>query len=81
MARIEKVTYQCDVCKKEFKNEKDVKSTTIPCYGGEQNEYLSECSVDLCAECASKLRKVIYDNFAEINNYHGLNIRRKEKNT
>lgn len=74
MAIIEKITYQCDVCKAEFENEKDIESQTVPCYGGERNEYFSECSLDLCVKCSTKLREVIYHNFANITNYHGIQI-------
>lgn len=77
MAKVEIVRYQCDVCKAEFEKEKDVESTAIPCYGGERNEYNSMCSLDLCKECAGKIRQVIYDNFAEISVYHGTYIRKK----
>ncbi len=74
MAKIEKITYQCDVCKTEYENEKDMTSTIVPCYGGERNEYHTECRLDLCLECSKKLREVIYQNFAHITDYYGLQI-------
>ena len=74
MARIEKITYQCDVCKTEYESEKDIKSTVVPCYGGERNEYYTECALDLCVECSKKLREAIYHNFAHITDYYGLQI-------
>ena len=78
MAKLEIIRYQCDVCKEEFKNEKDVENTQIPCYGGERSEYHSECGLDLCKKCSENLRKIIYTNFAEIQNYHGLHITNKQ---
>ena len=77
MAIIQTISYKCDVCKKNFKNEKDITSTNIPCYGGERNEYLSNAQVDLCTNCAKKLRSVIYKNFAEISEWYGTRITKK----
>ncbi len=74
MAKIERVTYQCDVCKACYENEKELICTSVPCYGGERNEYLTECKLDLCKECSTKLREIIYHNFAHITDYYGLQI-------
>lgn len=74
MAKIEVIKYQCDICKAEFNEEKEVTKTIVPCYGGDRNEYHSECSLDLCKECSTKLREVIYKNFAHITDYYGLQI-------
>ena len=78
MAKIETIRYQCDVCKAEFENKKNVTSESIPCYGGERNEYHSSCKLDLCKECSEKIRKVIYDNFAQINDWYGLHVTKKQ---
>jgi len=80
MAKVEIIRYECDVCKKEFKNAKDVEETSVPCFGGERNEYGSNVRIDLCKECASNLREVIYQHFAEINNYYGVHIKNKQNN-
>ena len=77
MAKVEIIKYRCDVCKAEFENEKEVEETHIPCYGGERNEYHSECIVDLCNDCSKKLREVIYKNFAQISDYYGIHITKK----
>ena len=79
MAKIEITRYQCDVCKEEFENEKDVVMTRVPCFGGERNEYHSEVGLDLCRKCADNLRDIIYWNFAEISDYYGVHIRNKQK--
>lgn len=78
MAKIETVRYQCDVCKAEFKNATDVTETHIPCYGGERNEYHSNCRLDLCKECSGNIRQIIYEHFAEIQDYYGMHIRNKQ---
>lgn len=75
MAKIEIVRYQCDVCKKEFENKEEVKSESVPCYG--EGSYHSQAAVDMCNECAKKIRKVIFDNFAEIRDYYGLSVEKK----
>lgn len=79
MAKIEIIRYQCDVCKAEFESEKELEPTHIPCYGGECNEYNSEVQLDLCKECSRNIRKIIYDNFADIQDYYGVHIRNKQK--
>lgn len=33
--------------------------------------------IDLCDDCASRLRKVIFDNFAEIRDCYGITIKKK----
>lgn len=78
MAKIEIIRYQCDVCGKEVEKEKDLHGTVIPCYSGERNEYLTECPVELCKECSENIRKIIYENFAEIQDYYGVHIRNKQ---
>lgn len=78
MAKIETIRYQCDVCKEEFKNATDVTETRVPCYGGERNEYYSECNLDLCKECSANIRKIIYTHFAQIQNYYGVHIVNKQ---
>lgn len=80
MAKIQVIRYKCDVCKKEFENEKDIKNEDIPCYSGEGNCYLSSTKVDLCETCSKKIREVIYNNFAEISDYYGLFIKKKYEN-
>ena len=77
MAKIQITKYKCDICNKEFDSEKDVKATHIPCYGGERCEYHDEAQVDLCKDCSTKLREVIYNNFARIQNYYGIHISAK----
>ena len=79
MSKIEKIIYKCDVCEKEFENPKDVAMTSIPCYGGERGEYLTDAAVDLCIKCSKNIRKVIYNNFAEISDWYGVHIRNKQK--
>lgn len=77
MAKVEIIKYQCDVCKAEFKNANDVRETNIPCYGGESNNYHSSCRLDLCNDCSERIRKVIYDNFAQISDYYGIHVKNK----
>jgi len=72
--KITKIIYECDVCKNKFEEENKIITTTVPCYGGERNEYNTECTIDLCDDCGKKLRKVIYDNFAQITDYYGVQI-------
>lgn len=72
--KITKIIYECDVCKNKFEEENKIISTTVPCYGGERNEYQTETTIDLCEECGSKLRKIIYKNFAQISDYYGTQI-------
>ena len=31
----------------------------------------------MCDECSTKIRQVIYDNFAEIRDYYGLSVKKK----
>ena len=75
MAKIEIVRYKCDICKNEFENEKSIKSESVPCYG--EGTYHTNVRVDMCEECSTKIRKVIYDNFAEIRDYYGLSVKKK----
>lgn len=74
MSKIEIVRYKCDICEKEFENEKSIKSESVPCYG---EGYYTNARVDMCEECSTKIRKVIYDNFAEIKDYYGLSVKKK----
>lgn len=73
--KIEIVKYKCDVCGKEFYLETDIKKENIPCYG--EGKFRLNAVIDLCDECADKVRKVIFDNFAEINNWGGITIKKK----
>ena len=75
MAKIEIVRYKCDICQKEFENKKSIKSESVPCYG--EGTYHTNVRVDMCEECSTKIRKVIYDNFAEIRDYYGLSVKKK----
>lgn len=75
MAKIEIIRYKCDICEKEFENEKSIKSELVPCYG--ENSCHTNARVDMCEECSAKIRKVIHDNFAEIINCYGLSIEKK----
>lgn len=76
MAKIVTTLYQCDVCRKAFDKETDVSKHSVPCYGGNDN-FQTTTSVDLCYDCASKLRQVIFDQFAEIHDDFGLQIKKK----
>ena len=75
MSKIEIIRYKCDICKKEFESEKQIKAELVPCYG--DGAYHTNARVDMCEECSSKIRKVIYDNFAEIRDYYGLSVKKK----
>ena len=75
MSKIEIVRYKCDICNKEFENSKSIKSESIPCYG--EDTYHTNTRLDMCEECSTKIRKVIYDNFAEIRDYYGLSVTKK----
>lgn len=75
MAKIEIVRYKCDICNKEFETQKSIKSESVPCYG--EDYYHTNARVDMCEECAKKIREVIYDNFAEIRDYYGLSVKKK----
>lgn len=75
MAKIEIVKYKCDVCGKEFDKEKDINKEKVPCYA--DGTYLTSTTLDMCKECSEKIRKVIYDNFAEIHDYYGLSVKKK----
>ena len=54
---------------------KSIKSESVPCYG--DGAYHTNARVDMCEECAKKIRKVIYDNFAEIRDCYGLSVKKK----
>ena len=71
MAKITIVKFKCDVCGKEVEAEKDIRKTSIPSYAGENSEYYTDNSVDLCPECSKKLREVISEHFAHLNDYYG----------
>lgn len=71
MAKITIVKWKCDVCGKEVEAEKDIRKTSIPSYAGENSEYYTDNSVDLCSECSKKLREVICKHFAYLNDYYG----------
>ena len=75
MSKIEIVRYKCDICNKEFENEKSIKSESVPCYG--EDNYLTTTRLDMCEECSKKIREVIYDNFAEIRDCYGLSVTKK----
>ena len=75
MSKIEIVRYKCDICNKEFESEKSIKSESVPCYG--EGAYHTNARVDMCEDCAKKIREVIYDNFAEIRDYYGLSVTKK----
>lgn len=75
MAKKEIVIYICDVCGEESEDSTFLRTDTIPCYFGEQNESYSESPIELCPSCAKKLREVIRDNFAYVSNYYGLDIK------
>lgn len=77
MSKIEIIKYKCDICNKEFENEKSIKSESVPCYGGEEGAYRTNACMDLCEECSTKIRRVIFDNFAEIIDYYGLSVKKK----
>ena len=75
MSKIEIIRYKCDICKKEFESEKQIKAESVPCYG--DGAYHTNAKVDMCEECSAKIRKVIYDNFAEIRDDYGLSVKKK----
>lgn len=75
MSKIEIIRYKCDICKKEFESEKSIKAESVPCYG--EGTYHTNARVDMCEECSTKIRKVIYDNFAEIRDCYGLSVKKK----
>lgn len=72
MAKITIVKLKCDVCGAEVENEKDIRKTSIPSYAGENGEYYTDNNVDLCSECSKKLREVISEHFAHLNDYYGI---------
>ena len=75
MSKIEIVRYKCDICNKEFESEKSIKTESVPCYG--KDFYHTNTRLDMCDECSTKIRKVIYDNFAEIRDYYELSVKKK----
>lgn len=73
--KIEIIKYKCDVCGKEFDLKGGIKKETVPCYS--EGMYHTSAMIDLCDDCASRLRKVIFDNFAEIRDCYGITIKKK----
>ena len=71
MSVIKIVRFKCDICEKEFEDKKSVRETSVPCYGGSDGCYHDYQLLDLCYECSEKLRKVIWDHFAQISNTYG----------
>ena len=71
---IHTITYICDVCKKEFIEEKlnkvilphkHLEATSFQGIGKWSNE-LQYSAIEICDECAIKLNKLISENFALI---------------
>lgn len=82
MAKITTINYTCDVCGATFSEHdaevnKKITTERVPCYmdGGVH----TTTDVDMCNKCSSKVRKVIYDHFAEIYDYFGLSVKKKYK--
>ena len=69
MSKIIIEKYKCDICGKEVEKETDLRKETVPCYG--EGSFFTQTSVDMCDDCASRLRKIIYQNFAEIRDNYG----------
>lgn len=73
MSKIIIEKYKCDICGKEVEKETDLRKETVPCYG--EGSFFTQTSVDMCDDCASRLRKIIYQNFAEIRDNYGLTVK------
>lgn len=73
MSKIIIEKYKCDICGKEVEKEADLRKETVPCYG--EGSFFTQISVDMCDNCASRLRKIIYQNFAEIRDNYGLTVK------
>lgn len=75
MSTIKLTIYKCDICGIETEDETEILGENVPCYG----EGTSHCTarVDMCFNCRSRLRRTIWDNFAEIRDWYGLSINKK----
>jgi len=75
MAKIVIEKWRCDICEKELVSEKQIQKTNVPSYAGTDSEFFVENSLDLCQECAAKLREAISKHFVHIvDNYGKLTI-------
>lgn len=64
MAKRNITIYECDLCKKDVKNEKDLTSIKLPCF--ENGEYYfwddSFTTIDCCNDCTEKIARLLVEN-------------------
>lgn len=70
--------YCCDVCEKEVKGKKDLEDMMLPCKETETEVDMAS-TLELCAECAGKVRKLIFGSFAKIFVYENGEVHRVER--
>ena len=67
---VKKITiYECDICKKEVKNEKDLTKIQLP-YFEDGKYYMSDYDdnkIDCCDACAEKVAKALAKNIGFYN--------------
>lgn len=64
MSTTHKITYKCDVCGKESRNYREIRSEEVPCIT--KWGTLGSEEIDMCETCRRKLREVIHKYFADI---------------
>ena len=69
--------YCCDVCEKEVDGNKDLEKIVLPCKEM-QTEVDVSSTFELCTECASKVRSLIFGSLAKIFIYENGDIHRVE---
>ncbi len=70
MAKRNITIYECDLCKTEVKNEKDLTQIKLPCFENEEHFFLDDnfTTIDCCNDCAEKIAKLLAKNIG----YHDL---------
>lgn len=69
--------YCCDVCEKEVKGKKDLEDMMLPCKETETEVDMTS-TLELCAECADKVRNLIFGSFAKVFVYDNGEVHRVE---
>ena len=60
MAKREIIIYECDLCKKEIKNERDLTKVQLPYFDEDTDYYFGYADeYDCCEECATKIAKLL----------------------
>lgn len=69
--------YCCDVCEKEVNGKKDLEDMILPCKETETEVDMTS-TLELCEECAGKVRNLIFGSFAKVFVYDNGKVHRVE---